>query len=422
MLEYRKGSEILNMENVYDTRAKKKHLYILSESDSSFVPRSEMLVSVAVAANLYYEDTVEQYFSYLDNMPEQITIYIISSSQIVLRSARNYFKDKTNIFYLQKENRGRDISALLVAFREIALKYQYICFVHDKKSKYSCLDADVERWIENLWGNTLASEAYVNNLLQIFDGNRELGLLVPPEPIGEYTDSWYGDAWRKNFDLVQEMANKLQLKCNLDREKSPITLGTVFWAKTCSIEKLLNIEWQYEDFLDEPLPSDGTISHAIERILGYVAQDAGYETGTIMSNKYAESFMLFLQDAMHDVGEFLERTHHIHTIHQIRQFDKQKESIVNFFLNNEKVFLYGAGMYGKELLDTIRTYGLEPDGFVVTRGKDEEQIKGIPVYELAEIKPAKGTGIIIAVNYDLQEELTEILRSNGHSNYIIGFP
>lgn len=410
------------MENLYDIRAKKKHLYILSDSYSSFTPEDKLLTSVAVAVNLYYEDIAEKYFTYLETIPEKIDLYIISSQQSILECARHRFKERENCFCLEKENRGRDISALLVVFREIALKYQYICFVHDKKSKHSCLDADVERWIENLWGNTVTSTAYVLNVLQMFESNEELGLLVPPEPMGEYFDSWYNNSWFKSFDVTLEMARKLKLKCSLDQEKPPITLGTVFWGRTCSLEKLLSVPWKYNDFPSEPLPADGTISHAIERIFGYVAQDAGYETGTIMSNEYAETFLLFLQNAMQDMGKFLESKHYIHTVHQVRQFEKQKDIITEFIHNNQKVYLYGAGVYGKKLLNIIKAYGLEPDGFIVTSGKKESHLNRIPVYELAEIKPAKGTGIIIAVNYDLQEELTEILRSNGHSNYIIGFP
>lgn len=410
------------MENLYDIRAKKKHLYVLSESHSSFVPEEKVLASIAIAVNLYYEDTVEKYFSYLDNIPEKIAVYIISSRQTILDSAYNHFNGRMNIYYLKKDNRGRDISALLVAFREVALQYQYICFVHDKKSKYPWLDADVKRWIENLWGNTLASEAYVRNVLQIFESNTKLGLLVPPEPMGEYLDSWYHNSWYNNYDTVQEMVKKMRLKCNLDREKPPITLGTVFWAKTCSVDKLLKVDWKYEDFPAEPFPPDGTISHAIERIFGYVAQDAGYEAGTIMSNTYAESFLFLLQDAMQDIEKFLESKHYIHSIHQVRQFDKQKDSIMEFFQKNDKIYLYGAGMYGKKLFNIIRTYGLQPDGFVVSSGKKEDSLDGIPVYELSEIKPAKGIGIIIAVNFPLQEELEEILNKNGYSNYIIGYP
>ncbi len=37
----------------------------------------------------------------------------------------------------------------------------------------------------------------------------------------------------------------------------------------------------------EPLPQDGTISHAIERIYPFVAQSAGYPPAVVMSKSYA---------------------------------------------------------------------------------------------------------------------------------------
>lgn len=35
------------------------------------------------------------------------------------------------------------------------------------------------------------------------------------------------------------------------------------------------------------MPVDGTFSHALERVLPYVVQDAGFYTGTIMNPEYA---------------------------------------------------------------------------------------------------------------------------------------
>ena len=45
--------------------------------------------------------------------------------------------------------------------------------------------------------------------------------------------------------------------------------------------------WQHTDFLPEPLPQDGTISHAIERVYPFVAQAAGYYPAVVMSRDYA---------------------------------------------------------------------------------------------------------------------------------------
>ncbi|NBH19789.1 rhamnan synthesis protein F, partial [Clostridiaceae bacterium] len=71
-----------------------------------------------------------------------------------------------------------------------------------------------------------------------------------------------------HFELTQKLAKELNLHCNLSIDKSPITLGTVFWARSDALEKILKKEWKYEDFDEEPLKDDGTISHVIERIIG----------------------------------------------------------------------------------------------------------------------------------------------------------
>lgn len=411
------------MENIYDIRKNKKLMYVLQKEQTIFSPPDELLSSVAIVVNMYYEDVTEYYFGYLDKIPQQISIYIISSKEIILDKARGYFQNRRNIYFLEKENRGRDISALLVAFREFAFRYTYVCFVHDKKARYRHLGKDTEIWIENLWGNTIASEDYVCNIIDIFERKQEIGLLVPPEPVGEYFVAWYKDAWGDNYELTCDLAEKLELKCDIRRDKSPITIGTVFWARICALKKLLEREWNYGDFPEEPLLKDGAINHAVERIIGYVAQDAGYQTGTVMTNAYAGSMLLFLQDSMKEMASHLESKMHMHNIHQMQMLETQKEQIVQFFFKYEDVFLYGAGVYGKGLLTIIREYGLEPAGFVVTDGKKVcEQIDGLKVYEFHEIKSSRATGIIIAVGYKLQEEIEDMLKTYGWTNYILGYP
>ena len=44
-------------------------------------------------------------------------------------------------------------------------------------------------------------------------------------------------------------------------------------------------------FLEEPLASDGTLNHAIERIIIYVAQSEGYYTAMVESAFYASLYI-----------------------------------------------------------------------------------------------------------------------------------
>lgn len=410
------------MENVYDIRDKDKLLYILPVNYSSYTLTEEQVSSIAIAVNLYYEDTVERYFEYLSRACSDFEIYIISPKQTILDKAAEWFEGNCNVQILKKENRGRDVSALLVSFREIALQYKYICFLHDKKAKHDSLEEDIETWIENLWDNTIKTKEYVYNVLQILEKSPEIGLLVPPELLGKHVSSWYGDAWRDDFDNTVQLCKELDLQCDIQRNKMPITLGTVFWAKTACLEKLLIRPWNYEDFHEEPLPDSRTISHAIERILGYVAQDAGYKTGTVMTASYAEWSLLFIQKEIRKMYQILRDEMGIQTFHHIDCLEEQEKRIRDYFSKNEKIYLYGAGVYGKGMLKRIRQWGLIPTGFVVGNGKRNEPcIDGLKVYELEEISEQENPGIIIAVNYNLQYEIEENLRAAGFSNFMEGY-
>lgn len=63
--------------------------------------------------------------------------------------------------------------------------------------------------------------------------------------------------------------------------------GSVFWFRVKALAPLFDHGWKHEDFPPEPLPQDGTISHAIERIYPFVAQGAGYYPAQAMSADYA---------------------------------------------------------------------------------------------------------------------------------------
>lgn len=412
------------MENIYDIRKEKKLLYIFSRNFANGNVDISVLKQTAIAINLYYTETVDLYLRYIDNIPENIDVYIISSVPEIWNKINLYKRNKQNITILKKKNRGRDISALLVSFRPIALKYKYICYIHDKKEKYEYMKADIDLWIKNLWGNTVESETYIYNVLHKFEEDSTIGLLAPPEPIGEYMWALTGDTWNNDFANTVKLAKELQLKCNLDEKKPPITIGTVFWARSCALKKLFGKDWKNEDFQEEPLSDDGTLNHGVERILGYVAQDAGYNVGTIMTDGYAEEEILFfVGGGIRTLQRHLKKDSDINSLHgvsQMEEIDKKRRGIEKFFRENESVYLYGAGFYGRELLKKIRSWNYEPDGFVVSNGyKRQKRVDNLYVYELKEIvKKDLNSGIIISVDTGLQKEVKAALESEGYKNYI----
>jgi lipopolysaccharide biosynthesis protein len=41
----------------------------------------------------------------------------------------------------------------------------------------------------------------------------------------------------------------------------------MFWARTCALTRLIELNLGWNDYPQEPLPYDGTLLHAIERLL-----------------------------------------------------------------------------------------------------------------------------------------------------------
>ncbi|MBQ7704067.1 MAG: hypothetical protein IJT73_01360, partial [Selenomonadaceae bacterium] len=62
----------------------------------------------------------------------------------------------------------------------------------------------------------------------------------------------------------------------------------VFWCRTAALEKITAYNWQVEDFPEEPMPDDGTVSHALERIFPFAAQAKGFYTGWLMTSNFVK--------------------------------------------------------------------------------------------------------------------------------------
>ncbi|MEA5040628.1 MAG: rhamnan synthesis F family protein, partial [Clostridiaceae bacterium] len=93
--------------------------------------------------------------------------------------------------------------------------------------------------------------------------------------------------WTICYDRTVSVAKQLGLHVDICPDKGIICTNSMFWARTKALDPLLRYEWKYEDFEGEPTPVDGALRHVIERILQFVAQDAGYYTGIVMTPEYA---------------------------------------------------------------------------------------------------------------------------------------
>lgn len=398
-------------------------MFILSEK-GSILPcplSSRIYRETAIIIYLYYIDTLPVYYQYIDNIPSNIDVYILSSKKQVLDEVNEHLNafPRKNVHYLLKENTGRDVSALLVTGRTIVSNYKYICFLHDKKEHCKERKEDTQLWIENLWGNQIGSEDYIEGILNLFETHKNIGVLAPPEPIGRHFNTWYGYGWYGSFEATRNLAKKLCLKTNLRQDRPPVTLGTVLWFRSAALRKLFETGWKYSDFDDQKLDNGNYLSYAIERIFPYVAQDAGYDTGTVMASTYAAKEVNFLQYATTSIFTEMDLFFPVNNLDDVDRYKKNKNKVIKFAKCNKKVFLYGTGKMARLCLSLLKLEGIFPEGCLVSEGNTHHTFDFLPVIAADSVEHWGDMAVIITVyNPKMQEEILSVLRAHGCQRYV----
>ena len=100
-----------------------------------------------------------------------------------------------------------------------------------------------------------------------FEHDERLGLVFPDDP---YIVGWWG-----NKEHAQALAQKMVLARELP-QAFEFPVGTMFWCRPEALRPLFELRLSWDDYPAEPVPIDGTILHAIERMLPFVAQNQGY--------------------------------------------------------------------------------------------------------------------------------------------------
>ena len=246
---------------------------------------------IALAMHLYFMELLPQSCAFAAVFPPQTHVFISTDSEEKKARIEQAFASLAlaGVTVLVVENRGRDVAALLCDLFPLLRDCDYVCFMHDKKAvqtKPGSVGADFGR---TCTGNVAKNTAHVKNVLCEFEKDPYLGILCPPFPThGLYFMNLCSGGWGPNYDNTRRLAKELGLNVPMSGEKTPIApFGSVFWFRPAALEPLLARGWKHSDFPAEPLPGDGTISHAIERIYPFAAQQAGYYPAVVMSQDFA---------------------------------------------------------------------------------------------------------------------------------------
>ena len=164
------------------------------------------------------------------------------------------------------ENRGRDILPFLRVANELADSGEELVLkLHTKRSTHR-VDGDI--WRRDLL-DKLAGPANVQRLYRAFAEFPRLGMIAPEGHV--LTTRLY---WGWNEENVHYLCRRMGIA---GAESSPevFVAGSMFWARLDALRPLLDLHLDEAEFEAEGGHVDGTMGHAIERVMALAVKQAG---------------------------------------------------------------------------------------------------------------------------------------------------
>jgi lipopolysaccharide biosynthesis protein len=238
-------------------------------------------LSVLAAAHVYYTDLLDEFLGHFARIPGRFDVLLTVSDPdtggIESRVRSKLGPRVGRITVMHVENVGRDGAPFLLHALPESQRYDVCCWTHSKKSPY---DAEYASWRTYLLDNLLGSEENVGAILDSFIQHPDIGVIFPKPfpPVAGKVE------WGSNFARTSELLGRLGIRVQ-ENEDPVFPPGMMFWFRPAALQPLLDLGLTKQDFVaqaDGPRDPatgfvvDGTISHALERMVLYVARSAGY--------------------------------------------------------------------------------------------------------------------------------------------------
>lgn len=225
---------------------------------------------VAIQAHFFYPELAADLLARIQLNRTRCDLLISTDDAEKAQTVRRLLSDHTggNVEVRVVPNRGRDIAPLLTGFADVMHEYDVVGHVHAKRSSWHENKDVGEVWRGFLWENLIGGlHPMMDRILRQFELEPQLGLVFPADPhiIG----------WTKNRALAISLAHRMGQETPLP-DAFDFPVGTMFWIRAGALRPLIDLKLSWEDYPPEPLPIDGTILHALERLLPFSARLAGF--------------------------------------------------------------------------------------------------------------------------------------------------
>ncbi|PVU82121.1 glycosyl transferase family 2 [Cellulomonas sp. WB94] len=227
---------------------------------------------VAVLMHVYYPELMGELLQQISQIPVDVDLIVTNSSGTDLGIDVDSLPCVRNVAVLECANHGRDILPMISVVNAGLLDpYELILKVHTKNSTWRAdhelLNGSGAEWREEFLDALLSSTQNIEHILAAFAGEPNLGV-VTADGSALGPEFWGGDE-----RAARELLERLGLE--LDPSALRFPSGSMYWTRGFLLQGLRSLSLTADDFEPEAGQVDGTTAHAVERLVGILAAEAG---------------------------------------------------------------------------------------------------------------------------------------------------
>jgi len=238
---------------------------VVEQSQRNFVKRSD----VGIMVHLHDDELLEDAARYIANC-ESADIFVSlrrdTSPAVADRFLARFPRARLAYF----GNRGRDIWPFIAQLPLLLCQnYNYACKIHCQRY---ATRADGDALRTGVLNALLGSPETVTRILSRFAAQPALGLLAPACALLELQNP---DCTARNGKWLDFLCRKLGMD-QPEKHGAKLSEGSMCWLRPQAFGALTGLDLKAEQFEDELGQRDGTLAHAVERLLAAIASQNGY--------------------------------------------------------------------------------------------------------------------------------------------------
>jgi hypothetical protein len=264
-------SRKINGHNLYAFASDERKRKVLCKPFVSGVPASTPINqgSIGVFLHCFYLDAASSLLRTVQHKLPNAYIYI-STDTVDKKNVLRYQSKSSRIKISVCPNIGRDIFPKIVHFGKENLRHSLVLHLHTKKSPHS---HGLRTWSRDNYETLLSARGSIERAVHAFAHDVKLGMLYPDPPAVIHPAM----TWTRNRRIAETLSKRIGWSSLPSDEDLDFPAGSMFWARPKAIEPLLKLGLQAEEFPPECGQEDGTVAHAIERLLGVAVIKQGYK-------------------------------------------------------------------------------------------------------------------------------------------------